>query len=73
MPRLTPLGRERIVRQVKSGQTPEAVAEAARSGWQAPPRSSDNVVSEHSRAPCLVAGEQLGRRTPSRLVLANNT
>jgi transposase len=27
--RLTPLGRERIVRQVASGQTPEAVAEAA--------------------------------------------
>ena len=27
--RLTPLGRERIVRQVESGQTPEAVAEAA--------------------------------------------
>jgi transposase InsO family protein len=27
--RLTPLGRERIVRQVMSGQTPEAVAEAA--------------------------------------------
>ena len=26
--RLTPLGRERIVRQVASGQTPEAVAEA---------------------------------------------
>ena len=28
--RLTPLGREGIVRQVESGQTPEAVAEAAR-------------------------------------------
>ena len=27
--RLTPRGRERIVRQVESGQTPEAVAEAA--------------------------------------------
>ena len=27
--RLTPLGRERIVRRVESGQTPEAVAEAA--------------------------------------------
>src|SRR2546430_8606739 len=27
--RLTPRGRERIVRQVASGQTPEAVAEAA--------------------------------------------
>ena len=27
--RLTPLGRERIVRQIESGQTPEAVAEAA--------------------------------------------
>ena len=27
--RLTPHGRERIVRQVQSGQTPEAVAEAA--------------------------------------------
>ena len=27
--RLTPLGRERIVRQVESGQTPEAVSEAA--------------------------------------------
>jgi transposase-like protein len=27
--RLTPLGRERIVQQVPSGQTPEAVAEAA--------------------------------------------
>ncbi|TIM41524.1 MAG: hypothetical protein E5Y55_24375 [Mesorhizobium sp.] len=27
--RLTPLGRERIVRQVESGHTPEAVAEAA--------------------------------------------
>lgn len=27
--RLTPLGRERIIRQVESGQTPEAVAEAA--------------------------------------------
>jgi leucine-zipper of insertion element IS481 len=27
--RLTPHGRERIVRQVASGQTPEAVAEAA--------------------------------------------
>ena len=27
--RLTPLGRERIVRQLESGQTPEAVAEAA--------------------------------------------
>ena len=27
--RLTPLGRERIVRQVASGQTPEAVAETA--------------------------------------------
>src|SRR5437764_8763594 len=27
--RLTPLGRERIVRQVKSGQTPQAVAQAA--------------------------------------------
>lgn len=27
--RLTPLGRERIVRQVASGQTPQAVAEAA--------------------------------------------
>jgi hypothetical protein len=26
--RLTPRGRERIVRQVESGQTPEAVAEA---------------------------------------------
>jgi len=29
--RLTPRGRERIVRQVASGQTPEAVAEAAAS------------------------------------------
>jgi hypothetical protein len=27
--RLTPLGRERIVRQVESGQTPEAVSETA--------------------------------------------
>ena len=27
--RLTPRGRERIVRQVESGQTPETVAEAA--------------------------------------------
>ena len=27
--RLTPRGRERIVRQIESGQTPEAVAEAA--------------------------------------------
>jgi transposase-like protein len=27
--RLTPLGREQIVRQVESGQTPEAVSEAA--------------------------------------------
>ena len=27
--RLTPRGRERIVRQVASGQTPETVAEAA--------------------------------------------
>jgi DNA-binding CsgD family transcriptional regulator len=27
--RLTPRGRERIVRQVESGQTPEAVAKAA--------------------------------------------
>jgi hypothetical protein len=27
--RLTPRGRERIVRQVESGQTPAAVAEAA--------------------------------------------
>jgi transposase-like protein len=27
--RLTPRGRERVVRQVDSGQTPEAVAEAA--------------------------------------------
>lgn len=27
--RLTPLGRERIVRQVENGQTPEAVSEAA--------------------------------------------
>jgi transposase-like protein len=27
--RLTPRGRERIVRQVESGQTPKAVAEAA--------------------------------------------
>ena len=27
--RLTPIGRERIVRQVLSGQTPKAVAEAA--------------------------------------------
>jgi leucine-zipper of insertion element IS481 len=27
--RLTPRGRERIIRQVESGQTPEAVAEAA--------------------------------------------
>ena len=28
--RLTPLGRERIVRQVESGQTPEAVARSRR-------------------------------------------
>ena len=27
--RLTPLGRERIVRQVENGQTPEAVSETA--------------------------------------------
>ena len=27
--RLTPLGRERIVRQVESGRTPEAVSETA--------------------------------------------
>ncbi len=27
--RLTPIGRERLVRQVESGQTPEAVAQAA--------------------------------------------
>ena len=27
--RLTPLGRERIVRQVESGQTPEAISETA--------------------------------------------
>ena len=30
--RLTPRGRERIVRQVESGQTPEAVAEATIEG-----------------------------------------
>jgi hypothetical protein len=38
--RLTPSGRERIVRQVAGGQTPEAVAEAA-CGFVAHIRASD--------------------------------
>jgi transposase-like protein len=43
--RLTPLDRERIVRQVASGQTPEAVAEAA----GVYPRTVRNWVDRYRR------------------------
>ena len=48
---LTPLGRERIVRQVESGQTPEAVSEAA----GVCPRTPGPFVATASAAPADTA------------------
>src|SRR2546429_5933234 len=59
--RLTPRGRERIVRQVASGQTPEAVAEAA----GICPRTVRKWVDRHRREG--LAGLQDRSSPPHRL------
>jgi transposase-like protein len=59
--RLTPRGRERIVRQVESGQTPEAVAQAA----GVCPRTVRKWVDRYRREG--LAGLQLPSRLPTRL------
>jgi len=59
--RLTPRGRERIVRQVASGQTPEAVAEAA----GICPRTVRKWVDRHRREG--LAGLQDRSSRPHRL------
>ena len=51
--RLTPRGRERIVRQVESGQTPKAVAEAAGVCL----RTARKWVDRYRREPAAVVAE----------------
>ena len=63
--RLTPRGRERIVRQVESGQTPEAVAEAA----GVCPRTVRKWVDRYRREG--LAGLQDRSSRPHRLYLVD--
>ena len=64
--RLTPRGRGRIVRQVESGQTPEAVAEAAGVWYDiiAIPTLADAVLDRvvHNAYRIELAGESLRKQ-----------